>query len=253
MQNTKDRMGSNFFPYSARNNNCQDFIFNLLLANRLDSPELIDFVKQDTIQVFRGLPQLRKLTNTITDIAGRINVIKEGAGDEGINPTSSGIEDDPPDLIVPNKGLSLNNGLYSDEVEEILHDAGVKRFGGVYSKDRLPTKLKRGWWYIINLQDFNDGNGTHYACFKYGKNIEYYDSIGFPPPIEVMRLQSSQGNLLWSNKQIQDLGSTACGWYCIARITSKLPYKKFIDKFSNDPFINDRILKKMLTDIGVDN
>jgi len=238
MQNTKDRMGSKFHLYSARDCNCQDFIRNVLIANRLDTPELLAFVKQDTRQVFEGLTYLRKGINSLTDFASRLNVIKEGAGQ--------------PDLIVPHSGLSLRNGLYSDEVEEILHDAGVKNFGGVYSKDRLPTTLKKGWWYIINLENFADGNGTHYACFKYGKNIEYYDSIGFPPPLQVLKLKENAGNIKWSNKQIQDLGSTACGWYCIARITSKLPYKKFIDKFSSDTFMNDKILKQMLTDNGVE-
>ena len=33
-------------------------------------------------------------------------------------------------------------------------------FGGVYSKDQMP-ELQRDKFYIINLQDHDEGNGTH--------------------------------------------------------------------------------------------
>jgi hypothetical protein len=225
LQKTRDRMADRYFVYSARNNNCGDFIVNILVANGLNTPELIDFVKQDTVQVFGDMVRFRKFSNTLTDIAGRINVLREGYG-----------EDEP----------SMDNGLSNYDIEDILKD--VKNFNGVYSKDQLPKPIKKGW-YIINLQNFTDGGGTHWTCFKYGKSIEYYDAFGFPPPIEVMRL--AKGDIKWSPKQIQDIKSTACGWYCIARILSPLPYQKFIDKFSNYTMENDRVLKEMLTPLGV--
>lgn len=248
LQRTREKMGDKFFLYSARDYNCQHFIKNILIANNIDTPELINFVEQDTKKLFEGLVYLRKASNTITDIASRLNVVTEGAGNFDVDGREK-----KPDLKVPNNKLSLNNGLYSDEVEEILHNAGVKNFGGVFSKDRLPTKLKNNWWYIINLQNHDEGEGTHFTCFKYGKSIEYYDSYGFPPPLQILKLERKIGDIKWSNKQIQDINSTACGWYCIARITSKLPYKKFIDSFSNDTFMNDKILEQMLNKNGVEN
>lgn len=229
LNNTQNRMGGNYFLYSARNNNCQDFIVNILVANGLSTSELIDFVKQDTIQIFGDMVRFRKLSNTLTDIAGRINVLREGYGEEEMEAGDK---------------ISMNNGLSNYDIEEILQD--VKNFHGVFSKDELPKPIKNGW-YIINLQNFNEGDGTHWTCFKYGKIIEYYDPFGFPPPIEVMRL--AKGDIKWSPKQIQDIKSTACGWYCIARVLSKLPYQKFIDKFSSYTEQNDRVLKEMLDGI----
>ena len=232
LNNTKTQMGSNYFIYSARNNNCQDFITNILLANGLDTPELMTFVKQDTIQVFGDMVRFRKFSNTLTDIAGRINVLTQGYGEYNLEADNH---------------ISLNNGLSNFDIEDILKN--VKNFHGVYSKDQLPRPIKNGW-YIINLQDQDEGNGTHWTCFKYGKTISYYDPFGFPPPVEVMQL--AKGNINWSSKQVQDEKSTACGYYCIARVISKLPFQKFIDKFSNNNDINDRILKEMLVKTGLD-
>lgn len=232
LNNTQMQMGSSYFIYSARNNNCQDFITNILLANGLDTPELMTFVKQDTIQVFGDMVRFRKFSNTLTDIAGRINVLTQGYGEYNLEADNH---------------ISLNNGLSNFDIEDILSD--VKNFNGVYSKDQLPRPIKNGW-YIINLQDHDKGNGTHWTCFKYGKTIDYYDPFGFPPPVEVMRL--AKGNINWSSKQVQDEKSTACGYYCIARVISKLPFQKFIDKFSNNNDINDRILKEMLVKTGLD-
>jgi hypothetical protein len=228
MSRTKDRMGQNFFIYSARNCNCQDFILNILQANGLNTPELETFIKQDAIRIFGDMVQFRKFSNTITDFAGRLNVVTEGAG------------------LVPN---SYHNALSNIDIEDILRDKPVN-FGGVYSKDRIPRDLKNDYWYVINLENENDGGGSHWVCFKYGDNIEYYDAFGFYPPNSIMKL--AKKDIFYSNKQIQDEKSTACGWFCIARITSHLPYMKFINQFSNDTKENDVILKQMLDENGID-
>ena len=61
-------------------------------------------------------------------------------------------------------------------------------FNGVYSKNKLPTHLKSGY-YIINMQNQNDGQGTHWVVMKYNDNDEiiYCDSMGLYPPVEVMQ------------------------------------------------------------------
>jgi hypothetical protein len=65
-------------------------------------------------------------------------------------------------------------------------------------------------------------------------------------------MKLAKGNINWNSKQVQDEKSTACGYYCIARVISKLPFQKFIDSFSNNNDINDRILKEMLVKTGLD-
>ena len=233
LENTKQRMGDNFFLYSAYNNNCQHFISNLLVANGLDTPENIAFVKQDTEQIFQNLDYLRKLSNTITDLAGRVDVVHQG-GSLNFHPNTR------------------HNGLNSDEINRFLKSRNIA-YNGVYSKDRLPNTLKNGW-YIVNMQNERDGNGTHWVAMKYGSIIEYYDSFGFYPPIEIM--ERAKRDILYSSKQIQDIKSTACGWFCIACIiddyyanptlNQKRKFENFAQRFSVDTTKNDSILYQLI-------
>ena len=80
MNNTNKRMGSSFFNYSAKSNNCQDFIINILNANNIGDESDREFVKQDTDHLFKNLPYLRKISNTVTTLGAKVNVITEGAG-----------------------------------------------------------------------------------------------------------------------------------------------------------------------------
>ena len=79
--NTKKYMGdTKFYGYSARDNNCQDFIVAFLKSNNLGNNDDFTFIKQNTKDLFNNLPSLRKLSNTITDIGATANVILTGKG-----------------------------------------------------------------------------------------------------------------------------------------------------------------------------
>jgi len=227
LKNTQEQMQDKFFKYSAYDNNCQDFILNVLTANQLDTPENINFTKQDTEQLFENLDYLRKIANTVTDVASRLDVVKEG-GD-----------------------LSQNNGLTNKDILEIMHHLKLS-FNGVFSKDTLPKQMKTGW-YIINMQNEKDGHGSHWVAMKYGDDeIIYCDSFGIYPPVEVMK--KVKNDVIYNSKQIQDMNSTACGWFCIGcimndnktTINDKSKFKRWIDMFSNDPSKNDLILKRYI-------
>ncbi len=76
---TKSSMGDKkFFGYSAKDNNCQDFIMGILNSNNIGDATDRKFVKQNTKELFRDLPYLRKLSNTLTDVGARANVFMEG-------------------------------------------------------------------------------------------------------------------------------------------------------------------------------
>ena len=77
-------MGDRFLTYSARDNNCQSLILAMLQSNNLSTPQNVLFTKQSTQELFT--PQLRKITNTITDIAGVANIIREGGDIKKKNP-----------------------------------------------------------------------------------------------------------------------------------------------------------------------
>jgi len=80
LDNARKIQGDKFFRYSARDNNCQDFILAILNGSNIGNQQDREFVKQDTKQLFGNMTGLRKLSNTITDIGGKVNEITTGAG-----------------------------------------------------------------------------------------------------------------------------------------------------------------------------
>jgi hypothetical protein len=82
IDNAIKRMGeAKFYAYSAKDNNCQDFIMNLLSANGLSNAELSKFVKQDAIAVFKQLPSYsEKLADLLTNLGARVDRLKQGGG-----------------------------------------------------------------------------------------------------------------------------------------------------------------------------
>jgi hypothetical protein len=74
-------MGSGqFFNYSPFENNCQDFLINLLGASGLLSSGLKSFIKQDLKTIGRHINSLNPLTTTvskeITDLASRFQTLR---------------------------------------------------------------------------------------------------------------------------------------------------------------------------------
>jgi hypothetical protein len=84
LANTRRLMGGKFLTYSAYDNNCQSLILAILQSNNLSTPQNVLFTKQSTQELFT--PNLRKITNTITDIAGKVDIIREGGNIKKKNP-----------------------------------------------------------------------------------------------------------------------------------------------------------------------
>lgn len=80
LKNTQQKMGDRYFKYSAYDNNCQNFILNLMKSNNIGNETDYEFVKQDTEELFRSSPYLRKLSNTVTDVASRFTGRGEKVG-----------------------------------------------------------------------------------------------------------------------------------------------------------------------------
>jgi hypothetical protein len=83
LANTRQLMGGKFFIYSV-SNNCQSLILGILQSNNLSTPQNMLFTKQSTQELFT--PQLRKITNNITDIAGKVNILIQGGDIKNKNP-----------------------------------------------------------------------------------------------------------------------------------------------------------------------
>jgi len=129
----------------------------------------------------------------------------------------------------------------------------------IVSKDRLPNKKYIGD-YVINMQNEEDGHGTHwvYAMIpSNGKTALYWDSFGVFPPEEVKQFLHPL-KIMFNTRQIQDINSECCGHYCEAlayfmkydadpKKTIENNYNDFIEMFSDDTKKNDKILKEYLT------
>lgn len=86
---TRKYMGdSKFYKYSAKNNNCQDFLLAVALANGIGGGKEHEFIKQNTKQLFKDLPFLRKLSNTVTSLGARVKVLTEGGAMYGMGAMS---------------------------------------------------------------------------------------------------------------------------------------------------------------------
>jgi hypothetical protein len=85
LDNSQKYMGKKrFFGYSAKDNNCQDFIVAFFKSNNIGDEKDFTFIKQDTKSLFKDLPYLRKFSNTITDLGAKVNEITTGAGIDNI-------------------------------------------------------------------------------------------------------------------------------------------------------------------------
>ena len=146
--------------------------------------------------------------------------------------------------------ISRKNALTYFDIMRIIQSQGVDDFKGVYMKDQLPDKLERGS-YIINLQSSKDGGGTHWVCLYHTPTYSYYyDSYGFVPPLEV---QEKIIPYTYNDLEIQDINSTACGFYCIAfvlylnkKMNIEKAFMQFINLFGKDTERNEAILHQIL-------
>jgi hypothetical protein len=143
------------------------------------------------------------------------------------------------------------------ELEDIANSRDLDLIG-VFSKDDLPIKKISGS-YIINLQNQDDGNGTHWVVFKIFSNRDccYFDSFGMPMPQEVNNWLSKFKPIATNNRQIQDIKSQLCGYFCLAFIEYFNDidpdkedifekYDDFLNCFSANQKTNDKIVKQLL-------
>ncbi len=104
--------------------------------------------------------------------------------------------------------------LSNYQLENIARDLRIT-LKDVVMKDELPTERETGNW-IINLE--SEGNhGSHWVCLIVCDNFSFYfDSFGQLMPTEVIDFCKDRYHPLYYNaKEIQDMDSSLCGFYCI--------------------------------------
>tara|TARA_R110000765_G_scaffold268601_1_gene367578 strand:+ start:6228 stop:8840 length:2613 start_codon:yes stop_codon:yes gene_type:complete len=86
LDRTRNYMGdSKFFQYNASNNNCQVFIAAVLKSNKIGTAQDITWVKQETENLFKNQPGLRKIANTATELGARLESLGDAFRGGSIN------------------------------------------------------------------------------------------------------------------------------------------------------------------------
>lgn len=82
INNTRNQMGNQkFSDYEARTNNCSIFIENVLTSNGIQNSEAMQFLTQDTKELFQKFPTIsEKIINLATETGSVVNRLIEGNG-----------------------------------------------------------------------------------------------------------------------------------------------------------------------------
>ena len=160
------------------------------------------------------------------------------AGD-GIVRAGSGSKKTPLNLL-----LSFHP-LTNIEISEYYKNK--PRFNGVYSRNNLLNKIKKGA-YVINLDEY-ENTGTHWvSLFVKANEVIYFDSFGvehIPKEINKFIGNKKIKSIIF---RIQAYDSIKCGYFCIELINYMLKGKTLLDYtnlFSpNDFKKNDRVIKR---------
>ena len=126
--------------------------------------------------------------------------------------------------------------------------ANGPRFNGVYSRNNLPNKIKKGA-YVINLDEY-ENLGTHWvALFVKPKYTVYFDSFGIEHIPKEINKFIGNSDIKSNIFRIQAYNSIMCGYFCIEFINYMLKGQTLLDYttlFSPDDFKkNDRVIKRI--------
>ena len=133
---------------------------------------------------------------------------------------------------------ALSNFDLMDWVKKL----GIKHFRGIYSRDRLPKKIRKECG-IINLDDMT-GPGTHWVCYRNIDNVvEYFDPFGLIMPNVALRYfnaaSPSGKRIVYSMDEIQNRSSVLCGYWCLYYLLERQRGNSILDIIHNPHFDND--------------
>lgn len=148
------------------------------------------------------------------------------------------------------------------DLEEKFNKLGIPLVG-VFNKDTLKEQPVENGFYVINMQDSVDSKGkpqagSHWVCFLVeDKEASYFDAFGFQPPEEVKNYLKQYIPFYYNSKQIQNVLSGVCGWYCLAfavfMVENHKKYRNlkdrlsaFVSMFSGDVKKNKTILEQYI-------
>ena len=119
---------------------------------------------------------------------------------------------------------------------------------GVYSRNNLPNKIKKGA-YVINLDEYENTSIHWVSLFVKPKYTVYFDSFGVEHIPKKINKFNANKKIKASIFRIQVYDSIMCGYFSIEFINYMLKGRKLLDYtnlFSpNDFKKNDRVIKRI--------
>ncbi len=119
--------------------------------------------------------------------------------------------------------------------------SGISGFKGVYSRDTLPVHMSENETVVINY-DTDSGQGTHWVAainIPGHDYVYFFDSFGIVPGDTIQSyLKTSGKQIMFSDAEIQQFDSVACGYYCVYVIKQLHKGVKFFNilmEFDNEP------------------
>ena len=113
-------------------------------------------------------------------------------------------------VVLPNKPLT------NVELLNATNKLGIPNFRGVFQRDALPKRSRKGECCILNLDD-SLGGGSHwtawYACAYARGGVHYYfDSFGIQPPVELVEYLKPP--IFYNTEEVQPRDQVFCGHLC---------------------------------------
>ena len=131
----------------------------------------------------------------------------------------------------------------------------VKNFKGVFMQNMLDKKIGEDESGVINYDKMIGGNGTHWVAYYNSPDnphVYFFDSFGCIPSDEIQQYLHSSGKLIkFDSKDIQNVASVMCGWYCVAwikQMANGMRYEDWADEWKdNGSIANEKKIKKMFS------
>lgn len=116
------------------------------------------------------------------------------------------------------------------------------------TSSHLEKKKKKERLYIINY-DKHDQIGSHWVLiYINNKKTFFFDSYGSKPRLKMrlfLKKVNNNSNFIFNTQQLQAIGSSVCGFYCIFLafcFKKRINFYSFLNFFTQDFLTNDIIV-----------
>lgn len=263
LQNTLRRVGSNvFFNYDSFSNNCQYFVSNMLVANRLMTPQLKTFILQPIDELLKQQPDyMRAVTNIITNTGqilgvgtGKAHVQRSRKRDAG---TMEG-----------GKPPGIDYAFSEDDIRALCGNIPILRYPELANMSE-PEDLFQGnvGAALLFLTD-GPSDGHWIAVLDKPDHYEVFDSFGSAidgqrnwldkssllefgqtAPLLSRLLKGEGKKVIHNTKKLQKDDADTCGRYVAARIvrasTSLPDFIEELEAGGRSPDVNVTLMTRL--------